>query len=205
MPSRNVIKLDIGQSYYHVYARGTNKQLIFNEAADYAFFVHLFERYLSSRPAKRSFGSVYPHYYGRLQLLTYCLMPNHFHLLLYQEEQGAMSAFMHSLMTSYSRYFNLKHGRTGSLFESRYKAARIEDQSYLEHISRYIHLNPRRWRRYAYSSLQFYTKDAPPEWLYPTKITELFTSTQEYLTFLQEYEGHRQMLDSVKHMLANQN
>ena len=69
-------------------------------------------------------------------------MPNHIHLLVYQHQPQAMAQFMRSVLTSYSRYFNKRYKRSGSLFESRYKASLISDDAYLEHISRYIHLNP---------------------------------------------------------------
>jgi putative transposase len=131
-------------------------------------------------------------------------MNNHFHLLVHQDETGIMSAFMRSLMTSYSRYFNLKYKRTGPLFESRYKASQISQQAYLEHISRYIHLNPRYWLRYEHSSLKYYLEThKQPEWLNASEVLGLFASPQAYLTFLEDYEEHKQMLAEIKHELAN--
>lgn len=108
MPSKNIYKIDVAETYYHVYARGGSRQKVFLDARDYRYFLGLFERYLSSEPKIKKTGAVYPHYSGEVELLVYCLMQNHFHLLLYQVEQGAMSRFMKSVMTSYSRYFNLK-------------------------------------------------------------------------------------------------
>lgn len=203
MPSRNTIKIDVPESYYHVYARGASKQTIFRETADYTYFEGLLARYLSKKPAMSKEGIAYPHLKGHVELLTYCLMDNHFHLLLYQVEIGMMVKLMRGLMTSYSRYFNLKYNRTGSLFESRYKASRVGVPSYLEHISRYIHINPRYWKTYRYSSLPYYKTKTPPEWLEPTKILAMFTSPQEYMNFLEDYEEHKQMLDEIKHELAD--
>ena len=204
MPSRNIIRLDSPDSYYHVYARGINKQQIFLEPLDYEYFEKLFIRYLSKNAKLDKNGVVYPNYSKSVNLLVFCLMPNHFHLLLYQLDVGKMTKFMQSVMTSYSRYFNLKYKRTGPLFESRFKAAHVSNQEYLEHISRYIHLNPRYWERYAYSSLKYFKSVKYPEWLIPNKILELFKDVDGYISFLKDYEGHKAMLDEIKHDLANE-
>lgn len=110
---------------------------------------------------------------------------------------------MRSLMTSYSRYFNLKYKRTGPLFESRYKAVRLDNDSYLQHITRYIHLNPRLWQTYRYSSLNYYRAGREPEWLNTSKVLELFLSRKDYLEFVADYEEQKDMLAELKHQLAN--
>lgn len=203
MPSRNIIKIDVPKSYYHIYARGASKQPIFIEPSDYKYFESLLARYLSKNPAISKEGVPYPHLTGSIALLAYCLMGNHFHLLVYQEESGSMARLMRSLMTSYSRYFNHKYKRTGSLFESRYKASRIDRQSYLQHISLYIHLNPRYWKTYSYSSLRYYKKGKSPGWLQIDEILSLFGSVQKYMNFVGDYEDQKHMLDIIKHELAD--
>lgn len=203
MASRNIIKIDAEQSYYHIYARGTNKQPIFLEQGDYEFFIGLFARYLSNSPLKSPTGTPYPHYAAEIELLVYCLMPNHFHCLIYQVEKGAMTSFMRSLMTSYSIYFNRKYKRSGPLFESRYKASHISTQTYIEHISRYIHLNPRYWQRYPYSSFRFYSNGDEPEWLKSMKIVDMFSNRKGYKQFVKDYEQHKMMLEKIKHELAD--
>jgi putative transposase len=185
-----------------VYARGASKQPIFLTASDFYYFEALFARYLSRQPMKSKMGIVYPHLYSEIELVAYCLMPNHFHLLVYQIERGALARLMRGVMTSYSRYFNLKYKRTGSLFENRYKSARIDDESYLMHISRYIHLNPRYWKRYPYSSLRHYQNPDRPEWLTPAKALDLFPNLPAYLTFLEDYEDQKHILETVKRHLA---
>lgn len=205
MPSRNTIKSDIDadQQFYHVYARGASKQPIFVDAADYTYFTGLFARYLSADSQLSKTGEIYPHFYGKIELLAYCQMGNHFHLLFYQKVAGTMPKLMRSIMTSYSRYFNLRYRRSGSLFESRYKAALVDNQAYLEHISRYIHLNPRYWRRYAYSSLPYYLDDDSAEWIVPERILQLFADPAQYLTFLQDYESEKEVLNILKSTLAD--
>lgn len=73
---------------------------------------------------------------------AYCLMPNHFHLLIREKIEGGLSLFMKKLLTSYSMYFNLKHHRTGALFEGRFKATHVAEDDYLNYLFAYIHLNP---------------------------------------------------------------
>lgn len=203
MPSRNVIKTDTPDTYFHIYARGVNKQQIFLDADDFTYFIYLVARYLSTESSHNKFGYAYPNYSQRLELLAYCQMPNHFHLLVYQKSIGVMTDFMRSLMTSYSRYFNLKYKRTGPLFESRYKASPITTQPYLEHISRYIHLNPRSWKKYKHSSLRFYLNEPSPIWLRPGRILGVFTDKAAYETFVSDYEDHKEMFDEIKHELAD--
>ena len=94
-------------------------------------------------------------------------------------------------MTSYSRYFNHKYGRSGPLFESRYKASQILSDEYLLHISRYIHLNPDKWIDYPNSSLRAYLYDDVPSWLNKIRIAELYGSAVKYLEYLEDYQEAR--------------
>jgi putative transposase len=204
MPGRNIVKQYGAEQYYHVYSRGVAKQAVFLDDQDYECFFSLLKRYLSTTPAKNPRHGQYPYYGQRLSLLAYCLMPNHIHLLLYQEDEKAMQEFMKSLMTSYGMYFNRKYKRVGPVFQSRYRASHITQQEYLEHISRYIHLNPRNWIESPYSSLRYYLGKASADWISPDKILEIFPDPEQYLEFLKDYEGHKQMLDEIHWELADQ-
>lgn len=99
-------------------------------------------------------------------------------------------------------YFNLKYKRVGSLFQGTYKASRITSDAYLLHISRYIHLNPRTYRTYRYSSLAAYLGGSIPSWLNPYRLFELFGDT-DYASFVEDYADRAQLLDDIKHELAN--
>lgn len=204
MPAKNIIKQYGADQYYHVYTRGVAKQAIFLGPDDYLYFLSLFKRYLSYLPTKSRRHGAYPHFGNRLDLLAYCLMPNHIHLLLYQADEQAMTEFLRALMTSYSMYFNRKYKRVGPVFQSRYKASRITTPSYLEHISRYIHLNPKQWRDYEYSSLPYYLDVRSAEWLKPQAIMDIFDKQNTYLAFLEDYQQQKQMLDDIKWELADQ-
>lgn len=203
MPSRNIIKDRVPESCYHVYARGVNKRNIFVEYCDYGYFIKLFERYLSKDPVIDSTNEVYPNYLNKIDILCYCLKKNHFHLLIYQHDVPSLELFMRSVMTSYSKYFNLKYKRTGPLFESRYKAVRIDSENYLMHVSRYIHLNPTGWDKYKYSSLTYYKFGDEPDWLRTNRILDLFSSRQDYFIFVSDYEEMKNSLSSIKHQLAD--
>lgn len=203
MPSRNILKDDVAESFYHVYFRGGSASRIFRDAADFEKMLKLFARYLSLKEVKNSAGVSFPNYSYKLEILAFCLMPSHVHLLVYQRQQGAMAKFMRSLLTSYSMYFNKRYKRSGPLYGSRYKASRVSDDLYLEHITRYIHLDPRNWRDYEYSSLPYYLQHVTDEWIAPKRILEMFASPAEYLQFVEDYGQNKDMLDILKHELAD--
>ncbi|MBI2010298.1 MAG: transposase [Candidatus Chisholmbacteria bacterium] len=81
-------------------------------------------------------------YHEKIKLLAYCLMPNHFHLLIQQTDSEVIAEFMQSLTTRYTMYFNKRHKRVGALFQGAYRAVLIQEDAYLLHLSRYIHRNP---------------------------------------------------------------
>lgn len=203
MPSRHVVKPDVADSYYHVYARGRGKQKIFHDDEDHRVFLNLFKRHLSEKTTIGVSGEALINLHGQIELLCYCLMTNHFHLMVFQVEKTSMSHLMKALMTSYTRFYNRKYDSSGALFETTYKASLIDSDVYLRHISRYIHLNPRYWRHYPYSSLKYYSKGSEPEWLRSGRVLELFSSRQDYLKFVADYEGYKLYLKEIKHWLAN--
>lgn len=203
MPRKNVIKQYAPESYYHIYSRGVNKTATFLSERDYEIFASLFKRYLGAGSSKNSSRHAYPDFRGRIELLTYALMPNHIHLFVYQHDEHAIRDFMRSLLTSYCMYFNKTYRRVGPVFQSSYRARLIADDSYLQHISRYIHLNPRDWKSSNKTSIDFYTGKRQADWINPKRILSLFDGAEEYLTFLEDYEGQKQILDDLKWELAN--
>lgn len=201
MPTRNVIKEYDTQSYYHIYSRGVDKKDIFREEADFTVFVSLFKRYLSPEVQKTPQRLPYPNYSKRLELLCYAFMSNHIHLFVYQDDSYAIRDFMRALLTSYSMYFNKKYKRVGPLFQSRYLASRITNDSYYEHISRYIHMNPKNWRTSKHTSLDFFLNKRTANWIHPERIID--TRPQSYFAFLESYDEIKDQLDDIKWHLAN--
>ena len=117
----------IAGHYYHIYNRGVEKRNIFCRDENYLFLLRRIKKYLPFYP---------------ISLIAYCLMPNHYHMLLYEKEGGAIGKFIQHLFNSYTQAFNLQEGRSGTLFEGRAKSKLIFENDYLFQITRYIHLNP---------------------------------------------------------------
>lgn len=209
MPSRNVIKEFASQEYYHVYNRGVEKRDIFLDEQDYTVFMGLLKKYLSAIPNKKQNNNSNRHTYStlnnELNLVAYCLMPNHFHLLFYQHTDDAITKLMRRVITGYVMYFNDRYKRVGTLFQGRYKAAHINADAYLHHISRYIHMNPNDYETASYSSLPFYIgSKKTPEWVKPAVVLELFDNNrQQYHEFLKDYQDTKQELSVLKWQLAN--
>lgn len=202
MPSKNRLKVYVPESYYHIYNRGINGQNIFKDKDDYVVFLNLLKRYLSKKPTKDNKGREYDNFHNNLELLAFCILPNHFHLLLYQDDREAIKDFMGRISTSYATYYNKKYKRYGPLFQDRFKASHILKDEYLHHISRYLHLNPKDYKQWEYSSLPYYLGKKKAEWVRPQKILRLFEDTS-YPTFLDDYRDHRKMLDEIKSELAH--
>jgi putative transposase len=174
---------------YHVYNRGVEKRNTFLDDHDYFRFLHGLYEFNDKHPASR-FSEVEPPNYRKefviknreviVEVLAYCLMPNHFHLLIRQITEEGIVRFMQKLGTGYTNCFNKKYDRVGHLFQGRFKAVRITQESHMLHIPYYIHANPLdlfvpRWRtegvadarkareflkQYAYSSFRDYSRGA---------------------------------------------
>lgn len=202
MPGRNINKTYLADSYYHIYARGHNKNTIFHDDDDYAVFLNLFKRYLSNKPIKDKKGREYTWLHNEIELLAYCLMPNHLHALVYQHNAEALTKLFKPILTTYGMYLNKKYKRSGPVLQSRFRASLIYNDAYLTHISRYLHLNPNSYKTWSFSSLPYYVGTQSAEWLRPDKILSLFDGQEEYGEFLEDYEDHKAMLDEIKAELA---
>lgn len=204
MPSRNILKTYAPDCYYHIYNRGVAKQTIFHDEEDFAVFLNLLKRYLDIYPHKDNKGREFEHLRGRIELLAYCLMPNHFHLLALLHDPSALTKLLRSICTAYTGYYNKKYKRVGTLFQGRYKATIISSDSYLQHISRYIHLNPKDYSSWPYSSYKAYLGKQTITWLQQERIMELFDSSpKKYEHFLADYENYKESLSQIKYELAN--
>lgn len=216
MPSKNVIKTFVENSYYHTYNRGVEKRNIFIDDTDYRVFLNLLKYSLLPPEQTTSFVShpiatvtgcnpvrirTLKNFHGEIKLLSYCLMPNHFHLLVWQSKKDSMSKLMQSVCTSYSMYFNKKYQRVGRLFQGTYKATRVDVDGYLLHLSRYIHLNPKSLTgcnpvTYPYSSYQHYLGNKHSAWVIPDVILAYFKRVRKtnfndlfsYESFVEDFD-----------------
>jgi putative transposase len=131
---------------YSVYNRGNSKQIIFHDEEDYLYFQKLLfiMNQVTRMRSERTTSD--PYALDRDEPLVaigaYCLMPNHFHLLLLQKAEDGISKFMQKLSTAYVMYYNNKHDHSGSLFEGKYKTTHASDDDYIKSVFAYIHLNP---------------------------------------------------------------
>ncbi len=134
---------------YHIYDRGVDKRDIFLDINDRIRFVHalyLLNNFLTI-PPRFNFFTLQPRTFltprdPLVEIAAACLMPNHYHLLLKQKKQGSISMLFQKFGTSYTKYFNAKHERTGRLFESTFKAKTVHNDEALHYVGEYIHLNP---------------------------------------------------------------
>lgn len=189
-------------SYYHIYNRGVNKQKVFLDDQDYAVMLSLIKRYLDIIPSKNQNGAFYPNYSQDIELLTFCIMPNHFHFLVFQHRADAMKDLLKSLSVAYAMYFNKRYKRVGPIFQQRYKASRIDSEAYLLHISRYIHMNPHNYFEYEWSSMSYYLGNKTASWIRPARILELF-KLNDYTKFVTDYLPSKSQLDEIKTQLAH--
>lgn len=133
--------------YYHLYSRGVDKRAIFLNEDDKRRFMRLLYLCNSHDPVvyrfiKNKKLEEIPRTKPLVAIGAYCLMPNHFHLLIKETEEGGIVKFMSKLLTAYSSYFNKKYERTGSLFSSEFKSSHLDSDEYLRYMFAYIHLNP---------------------------------------------------------------
>lgn len=166
--------------YYHVYNRGNNLENIFFEKRNYDFFI---------RKLIESFAD-------KIELVYYCLMPNHYHLIVHVKENSALEKAMQKFSISYAKAINKSCGRVGYLFQGRYKNKFIPDNNYLLHLSRYIHLNPVKAglagqpEEYAYSSYLDYLGNRKSKFLHFEIITEQIKNYKEFVMSFQEEQNY---------------
>lgn len=129
--------------FYHLYNRGTEKRTIFLDKSDHDRFLFLMYVCNTTKSiAIKDIGKDFDREETIVDIGAYCLMPNHFHILVHEKIEGGISKYMLKLMTGYTMYFNQKYKRTGKLYEGVFKASHVSKDNYLKYIYSYIHLNP---------------------------------------------------------------
>lgn len=205
---------------YHVFNLGVEKRPIFTDKKEYRralltldFYRHEgvsagLAQVLKLGSEKRTF------FFSQLEkqekmvdILGFCLMPNHFHLLLKQLSDGGIPKFIGNFSNSYTRFFNTKNKRIGPLFQGIFKAVRIEDEEQLIHILRYIHLNPvvsfvikeNDLEDFPYSSLAEYLgrRDG---FCNKELILSHFSSIEEFRSFTYDQIEYGKRLEAIKHL-----
>lgn len=136
--------------YYHIFNRGVDKRQIFMSAYDLDRFMKSLIEFNTTEPI----GSLYEHSFKKpplgglvskyellVQIIAYCLNPNHFHVILQQVADGGISKFLHKVGADYTRYFNDRYERSGALFQGSFKSVHIENNEQLLYVSAYVNLN----------------------------------------------------------------
>lgn len=209
--------------YYHVFNRGVNKRKIFLSSEDYQRAIETLEYYSFSGHRLRF------SYYLRLSdklkfeyfsglttqlvdIIAFVLMPNHFHLLLSQNEEGGISTYLRLLENSYTKYFNTKYKRIGPLLQGAFKAVHISNDSQLLHVSRYIHLNPFSSKIVdTIDELEKYTWSSYPKYLLSNTsigflknnivMDQFQNQSYKYQQFVNEHSLYQRELEEIKHLI----
>jgi REP element-mobilizing transposase RayT len=170
--------------YYHIYNRGVAKQPIFFRPHHWPYFIQKMKKYFQPEKA---------------DIIAYCLMPNHYHLIVFTRTDNFGKDVMMPMMISYSKAVNNDMHRIGPLFQDSFKAKRIETTEQLVHLSRYIHLNPVKaglvpkpemWK---YSSYQDYIGSRNGKLPNPEIVLSDFFDTQEYTTYVESWQDEKQI------------
>ena len=134
--------------FYHIYNRGNNGDAIFKNNDNYQYFLRLFNKYLTAK----------------VSVFAYCLLKNHYHLLIRVEEENVTQSFS-NFFNAYAKAFNKAPQRTDSLFEKHFKRIQLQSETYIKQLVLYIHTNPQHhkitedFREYPYSAYQILTSD----------------------------------------------
>ncbi len=205
MPARNSRKKYTENGYYHLYNRGVEKRIIFENGQDYKVFLSYLKEYLMPKNIellqdKLSDSSIsykekaqiikqlrLNNFSDEISMIAYCLMPNHFHFLVKQRNANSIDTFMNSIGTRYTMYFNKKYKRVGSLYQGVYKAVLIESDEQLLYLTRYIHLQSLASQgedlQSQPSSYEDYLGRNVTEWLNPNEILKFFSKHNPNLSY----------------------
>lgn len=148
---------------YHVFHRREDAAVVFRDDVDRGAFLDKAKRLLAPDHFRDVRGRSDTPLPGQLTLLAYCLLDNHFHLVLRQHDVAeTISAFMQRLMTSYAMHFNRRHAATGPLFDQPYQSVPVESKRHLLRLIAYVHANPPAAFDYRWSSHALYVDPQPP-------------------------------------------
>lgn len=194
--------------YYHIFNRGVDKREIFLDARDYNRFLLAMDllnnekdglmiewrNYKNSSPnAKLNdfLKSVFRKKEMLVEIIAYCLNPNHYHFILKQVAKKGIERFMHKLGTSHTKYFNTKKKRSGTLFQGRFKSVHIDSNEYLLYLSAYVNKNNfihgyNKNDDWPYSSLQCYLGKKDDKLVNKNIISGQFKTTRGYKNFLMD-------------------
>src|SRR3989344_499221 len=207
--------------FYHIFNRGVEKRTIFEYKRDYERAINTIKFYrFKNLPLKFSKFLIKPkenkfELYKKIEkngelieIIAYCLIPNHFHLLVKQLQENGISKALSNFTNSYAKYFNTRNNRNGPLFQGIFKAVRVESNEQLLHLSRYIHLNPvvsfvikeENFEDFAWSSLKEYLNNSIEGFCKKDYILDQFKSINEYKKFIKDHISFAKEHEKIKHL-----
>ena len=208
---------------YHVFNRSVALQPIIKSVRDYNHMLEILQYYQFKDPPIRlsQFRNKLDeikkeilnrlHKKGKLvEIYAFCLMPNHFHLLLKQLTDDGISNYLRLIQNSYAKYLNIKSKRFGAVFQAGYKTVRIENDNQLIHVLRYIHINPltsyvlddkKGIYTYPYTSFIDYTSNEPRDFVDINFASKYFSSKKKFIEFHLNQVDYQRSLDQIKHLL----
>lgn len=221
MPRRE--ELFVNGKIYHVFNKTLDhRQIFIHEVCD--TFLQILTYYRSQR-STRSFSlvksldeddqtkilkEIFIKKYFQIEIFVYCLMPTHFHLLVYQKQNNGILKCISNTLNSFTRYYNLKNERKGPLFLPRFKSVLIRNEEQLKHVSRYIHLNPysnglvnsfTELLSYRYSSLKSYIDNFDNKICSTDYILNIFNNNHErYKKFVEDNADYQKSLEEIKYI-----
>lgn len=212
----------VNDQIYHVFNRGIDHRLTFTDKLEWKRAMAVIDYYRFANPPLK-FSQFYKLPVGErskfqikmrtgpklVDVLSFCLMPNHFHFLLRQVYEKGISKFLSNFQNSYTRYFNTKNERDGPLFLDQFKAVLVETDEQLIHVSRYIHLNPvTSYVVKDFESLTNYPWSSLPEYMEgkesiceTSTILGFFRNQEDYMNFLKDQVEYQRELDKIKHLI----
>ncbi|MBI3952800.1 MAG: transposase [Candidatus Doudnabacteria bacterium] len=174
---------------YHIYNRGHNKMTVFRDNEDYKFFLQRLSEILSLQPSKSRWLKPLPR--GSFSVLSFCLMPNHFHFMIRQETKLSTSKLIGKLLTTYGVYFNKKYKHVGTVFQDRFKSKEVDNDEYLVPLSAYINHNPKNFFNWPFSSLPYYLGEDVGVLVDPSLVLNMFEKKREqheqYRKYIKDY------------------
>lgn len=201
---------------YHIYTRGVERRILFRQDKDRQRLLDLLVHCLPqgnviSFSTAQKLGQpllLTQSGEGLVNIVCYCLMSNHIHLLLKENVEKGISAYMQRLLTSYAMYFNKSMERSGSLFTNPFRAVLVDGDDYFLHVSRYIHLNPYVARLVAKPTQTYWSSLAEylPEHINGICHTDLILSSMsrsEYQSFVSDHADYAQSLADIDYVLID--
>jgi putative transposase len=202
--------------YYHLYNRGVAKQPLFHDDQDYRHFLLTIAHYQEAEPTHRlsdlppqERAILFLSEAGRpiIEMIAFSLMPNHFHLLVRQLIDGGISTFMRRAMNSYTRAYNVRYHRVGTVFQGRFSAVLVTTDEQLLHLVRYIHLNAvvshicERPEDYRWSSHRQYLTNKTNRLCHPQLLLTMIGGDQHrYQSFVNDQIAYASELELIKHL-----